>query len=689
MEIDIIFRKKKITYSYILDFIENSEESESKFQILYQTLEKEKLLQKKEDILSILQLLCKIANNHHRASDFINKYEKLFQYIFQNVQQTFSASEIMKVYFENKRILLLLLEKKFIQPERSELIEIMNKKSLTKFEYSHYLYGGMKEYIEEEERKQIEREITQKYNETIESFEEKCRNGENDSYICSLIRKDSVEEFISHVNRSNISLTSKINQSIYETNLFLIGKCPTLIEYASFFGSIQIILYLKFNKVQMRINMWYYAVHSNNADLIHLLEENDIKPVEKNNININVFKESIKCHHNDVADYIENNYITQEQRKKLKETNYELYILSNQNYHYYPDICQIISNPRNNNGFNVSNLCSSLKMISIPSSVTTIGNFAFFECSSLTQILIPSSIKSIGEYSFSKCSSLTQILIPSSVESIGDFAFSECSSLEQISIPSSVNFFGKNLFDGIEKLKIKGDIKSIPSDMFYKHKTLKEIEIPSSIKSIKINEFYGCTLLTKVSFEIPCSITKIDKKAFYECFSLSEINIPSISSIQDDVFYECKKLTKITIPSSATSIGEYSFCRCISLEQVTFEMPSSLTSIEYSAFQGCSSLTRIVIPSSVTAIKGYAFNECSSLIEITIPSSVTLIGLCAFSKCSSLKSVSFEAPSSLQSIGDYAFSYCYSLKNISISSSIASIGKDIFKECSLLKENQT
>ena len=136
-----------------------------------------------------------------------------------------------------------------------------------------YLYPKIKEFIDEKLQKQIEELILQKYSETISSFEEKCQIGENDSYICSLIRSDSVEEFISYVNRTNLSLLTKIKPSFYETNSFLIDKEPTLIEYASFFGSIQIIQYLKYNKVPLTSSLRLYAIHSNNPELIHFLEE--------------------------------------------------------------------------------------------------------------------------------------------------------------------------------------------------------------------------------------------------------------------------------------------------------------------------------------------------------------------------------------------------------------------------------
>ena len=99
--------------------------------------------------------------------------------------------------------------------------------------------------------------------------------------------------------------------------------------------------------------------------------------------------------------------------------------------------------------------CSSLTSINIPSSVTSIGGGAFEGCSSLTSINIPSSVTSIGGDAFSYCSSLTSINIPSSVESIGYFAFYNCSDLKTVrfkgKMPPSI---GYQIFDGISGLKV-------------------------------------------------------------------------------------------------------------------------------------------------------------------------------------------------------------------------------------------
>ncbi|MDY5736746.1 MAG: leucine-rich repeat protein, partial [Candidatus Onthomorpha sp.] len=89
--------------------------------------------------------------------------------------------------------------------------------------------------------------------------------------------------------------------------------------------------------------------------------------------------------------------------------------------------------------------CSSLTSVTIPNSVTSIGNTAFY-CSGLTSITIPNSVTSIGNNAFLGCSGLTSITIPNSVTSIGEWAFAQCSSLTSVTIGNSVTSIGDYAF---------------------------------------------------------------------------------------------------------------------------------------------------------------------------------------------------------------------------------------------------
>ena len=157
-----------------------------------------------------------------------------------------------------------------------------------------------------------------------------------------------------------------------------------------------------------------------------------------------------------------------------------------------------------------------------------------------------------------------------------------------------------------------------------------------------------------------------------------------VTSIGDWAFDGCSSLTSIVIPDSVTSIGNRAFCYCSSLTSIV--IPNSVTSIGWSAFYDCSSLTNIEIPDSVTSIDYATFYDCSSLTSIAIPDSVTSIGDHAFRDCSSLTSI--EIPDSVTSIGDYAFAYCSSLTSIVIPDSVTSIGEYTFDNCSSLVCNE-
>ena len=252
----------------------------------------------------------------------------------------------------------------------------------------------------------------------------------------------------------------------------------------------------------------------------------------------------------------------------------------------------------------------------IPDSVTSIGNYAFYVCDSLTSITIPNSVTSIGFHAFDGCTSLTSITIPDSVTSIGYGAFGFCRSLTSITIPDSVSSIGFSAFTGCT--------------------SLARITIPDSVTSISDFAFQGCDSLTSIT--IPDSVTSIGVYAFYDCNSLTSITIPdSVISISDFAFQGCDSLTSITIPDSVTSIGNSAFEYCTNLTSIT--IPDSVISIGDSAFFCCTGLTRITIPNSVISLGDYAFNYCDSLTRVTIPDSVTSIGWYAFSDCTRLADI--------------------------------------------------
>ena len=231
-------------------------------------------------------------------------------------------------------------------------------------------------------------------------------------------------------------------------------------------------------------------------------------------------------------------------------------------------------------GDSAFSFCSSLKYISIPKSVICLNGNPFaewdgkFECLSpnfvneddvlfnkdksriisfrnqnIKSYVIPSSVTSIGDRAFYGCDSLSEIVIPSSVTSIGDRAFYGCSSLKYISIPKSVICLNGNPLAGWDS-----KLECLSPNFVY------EDDILFNKDKSRIISFRNQNIKTYV---IPSSVTSIGDSAFYGCRSLSEIVIPSsVTSIGDSAFLGCLSLSEIVIPSSVTSIGDRAFCNC-------------------------------------------------------------------------------------------------------------------------------
>ena len=235
---------------------------------------------------------------------------------------------------------------------------------------------------------------------------------------------------------------------------------------------------------------------------------------------------------------------------------------------------------------------------------------------------LPSTLKSIGDWAFRECKNLKRIEIPNSVAKLEHLVFSECESLEEIVVPDSVSKMQTKNFEyckNLKKVKLSKKIKEIPQGTFFGCESLEEIEYSDKLKSFERESFSGCKSLKELN--ISKDVTSISDSAFKGCSGLEKITV--------DEANEC-----FNSPEGSNAIFEGKTLRLGCKNTV---IPEGTTCIGGAAFSGCTSLKSITIPEGVTEIRRGAFEDCSNLEEIYLPSSLKEISDDCFNGCDKLK----------------------------------------------------
>ena len=184
-----------------------------------------------------------------------------------------------------------------------------------------------------------------------------------------------------------------------------------------------------------------------------------------------------------------------------------------------------------------------IKKIVIEPGITHIGACAFYHCFNATSIEIPDTVMDIGELAFYQ-SGLQSVTIPNSVTRIGDHAFNSCNGLTSITIPNSVTSLGVGVFvscSGLTSITIPRSITSLDDLLFSDCTALGSITIPDSVTSIGESTFKYCTGLSSVT--IPKSVTRIGNYAFDGCSGLQKVTIDKgVTSIGNRAFFDCDSL---------------------------------------------------------------------------------------------------------------------------------------------------
>lgn len=321
----------------------------------------------------------------------------------------------------------------------------------------------------------------------------------------------------------------------------------------------------------------------------------------------------------------------------------------------------------------------TLTTVKLPTTLETIGDYAFSGCTSLVgQINIPPNVITIGNYAYTGCRNLSgEINLPNNLITIGNYAFKDCKGFSgNLIIPNKITVIGDNSFDGCTGIGgslIIGNSVTTIGDMAFQiaFRITGNLDIPNSVTRIGSGAFWACSGFTG-NLTIPNSISSLGAGAFTSCsgFDGTLTISTSLTTLGLSTFTNCSKLTgHLNIPNSVTSLGDNVFYGCSSFNGDLF-LPNSITSIGKNAFNGCSGFSgSLTLPTTLTTINASTFEGCSNISgNLNLPQSITTISTNAFKGCVKITDIEFSK--NIISISDNAFYDCSSMSKISVNNSI-------------------
>lgn len=342
------------------------------------------------------------------------------------------------------------------------------------------------------------------------------------------------------------------------------------------------------------------------------------------------------------------------------------------------------------------------KEVSLPSTVTEIGDCAFAYCESLEKINLSESVETIGYSTFESCKSLTDVTFPKSLKAICDAAFYSC-SFSEISLPYGTEYVGSYSFtnpllpdesEKLKKIELADTIKFIGDETFA-WSGVTEVTMPQSLEYLG-STFWNCRSLKTVTLNdglkeigaafldtsieklrIPSSVVKIGSEMCWGCNLLREVSFAEIGKVKyiGDRAFRSTRIKNIEIPDTVEYIGKEAFYYCSSLSSVI--LPSGLKNLGASCFYRCGKLDLIVLPEGLASIGEKCF-QYTSIEEITLPKNLKYISGHTFVGCKNLADVTLNSKSCEAGYGVWLLQdVLENGKNVKLSVRSVTVGEDV------------
>lgn len=366
----------------------------------------------------------------------------------------------------------------------------------------------------------------------------------------------------------------------------------------------------------------------------------------------------------------------------------------------------------------------TLKSVTLPSSITSIGDNVFDGCLNLKTINLE-NVTYIGDNAFNNCEKLSDIYLSDNTENISSSAFSGCDNLyiNVLNNSNQKNYAINNGYDykcttdkGLQYYRDFTESSSTVKIIGY-DSSIESVTVPSAIDGIDVvmidsSAFAGNSVVKTVV--LPSTVTKICTEAFAECTSLVSVEMPGVVTINDNAFYKCTSLKNATVTDSLVTIGAKVFAHCTLFEK--FYFGDGINSIGDNAFYNVSPVAEMssatyksktgysytyvnenefkyypdnhlvyeyYVVNNIGTISGYKSNSAIVEIPSTIDGyEIKNVDESAFKDNTVIKIVKFNE--NMRNINDYSFYNCSSLRSITFPDSLRKISEYAFANCPLL-----